>query len=157
MQWFLLYAIWKRRSYSADLMVFGFDPQLCRTWRYVKSSKGYEKKNLEETKFVDFSKEFHSIHRWSKLSNIWYLTRNCCTQEKLCKNTKAIVCSPYGDNDLFDIVIWILLGNTIVPYLFMLCLEYVPRISIDLVKEEGFTLKKSKCRRYPAKPIREIG
>ena len=47
-----------------------------------------------------------------------------------------------GDTDFFDIVAGVLQGYTIVPYLFIIFLDYLLRTSIDLMKEKGFTLKK---------------
>ena len=38
----------------------------------------------------------------------------------LCKNTKAIVRSPDGDSNLFDIATGILRGDKLSPYLFIL-------------------------------------
>ena len=38
-------------------------------------------------------------------------------------------------------------------YLFIICLDYVLRTSIDKIKENGFKLKKKRSRRYPAKAI----
>ena len=48
-----------------------------------------------------------------------------------------------GNTDFFDIVADVLPGSTLVPYLFIICLDYVLQSSIDLMKESGFTLKKS--------------
>ena len=39
------------------------------------------------------------------------------------------------------------------PYLFIICLDYVLRICIDKIKENGFKLTKERSRRYPAKTI----
>ena len=38
-------------------------------------------------------------------------------------------------------------------YLFIICLDYVLRTSIDKIRENGFGLKKKRSRRYPAKTI----
>ena len=57
-----------------------------------------------------------------------------------------MVVSPDGDTDFFDIVVEVLQGNTLAPYLFVLCLDYVLQTSIDLIKENGFTLKKARSR-----------
>ena len=62
----------------------------------------------------------------------------------LYRNTKVNVCSPDGDTDFFDIVVEVLQGDTQAPNLFIICLDYVLRTSIDLIKEKGFTLKKGK-------------
>ena len=44
-------------------------------------------------------------------------------------------------------------GDTFTPYLFIICLDYVLRTSIDLVKENSFKLVKERSRRYPALTI----
>ena len=60
----------------------------------------------------------------------------------LYRNTKVKVCSPDGDTDFFDIVAGVLQGDTLVLYVFIICLDYVLQMFIDLIKENGFTLKK---------------
>ena len=47
----------------------------------------------------------------------------------LYKSTKVKVCWPGGDTDFFDIVAGVLLGDTLAPYLFIICLDYVLRLS----------------------------
>ena len=71
----------------------------------------------------------------------------------LYRNTKVKVRSPDGDTEYFDIVAGLLQGDTLAPYLFIICLDYVLRTSIDKIKENGFELTKKKSRRYPAKTI----
>ena len=71
----------------------------------------------------------------------------------LYRNTKVKVCSPNGETDYFDIVAGVMQGNTLVPYHFIICLEYVLRTSIDKIKENGFELTKKRSRRYSAKTI----
>ena len=71
----------------------------------------------------------------------------------LYRNTKVKVHSPDGDTDYFDIVAGLLQGNTLAPYLFIICLDYVLRTSIDKIKENSFKLTKERSRRYTAKTI----
>ena len=71
----------------------------------------------------------------------------------LYRNTKVKVRSPDGDTEYFDIVAGVLQGNTLAPYLFIICLDYVLRTSIDKIKENGFELTKKRSRRYPATTI----
>ena len=71
----------------------------------------------------------------------------------LYKNMKVKVRSPDRDTDYFDIVTGALQGDTFAPYLFIICLDYLLRTSIDLMKENGFKLAKERSRRYPAKTI----
>ena len=71
----------------------------------------------------------------------------------LYSNTKVKVCSPDGDTEYFNIVAGVLQGDTLAPYLFIICLDYVLNTSIDKIRENGFELKKKGSRRYPAKTI----
>ena len=66
----------------------------------------------------------------------------------LYRNTKVKVRSPDGDTEYFDIVAEVLQGDTLAPYLFINCLNYVLRTSIDKIE-----LTKKRSRRYPAKTI----
>ncbi len=66
---------------------------------------------------------------------------------------KVKVRSPDEDADYLDIVAGVLQGDTLAPYLFIICLDYVLRTSIDLMKENGFKLAKERSRRYPAQTI----
>ena len=69
------------------------------------------------------------------------------------KNRKVKVRSPDGDTEYFDIVAGVLQGDTLASYLFIICLDYVLRTSIDKIRENGFELTKKRSIRYPAKTI----
>ena len=71
----------------------------------------------------------------------------------LSRNTKVKVRSPDGDTEYFDIVAGVLQGDTLAPYLFIICLDYLLRTSIDKIRENGFELTKKRSRRYPSKTI----
>ena len=60
-----------------------------------------------------------------------------------------------GDTNFFDIVAKVLQGDTLAPYLFIICLDYVIRTSIDQIKRNGFTLNKARSKWYPAEIITE--
>ena len=64
----------------------------------------------------------------------------------LYKSTKVKNCSLDGDIDFFDIVAGVLPGDTLTPYLFIIYLDNVLLTLIDLMKENGFTLKKVRSR-----------
>ena len=59
----------------------------------------------------------------------------------------------YDSTDYFDIVAGVLQGDTLAPYLFLICLDYVLRTSIHKIKENIFKLTKERSRSYPAKTI----
>ena len=71
----------------------------------------------------------------------------------LYRNTKVKVHSPDGDTEYFDIVAGVLQGDTLSPFLFIICLDYVLRTSIDKIRENGFELTKKRSRRHPTKTI----
>ena len=64
----------------------------------------------------------------------------------LYKNTEVKFHSPDRDTDFFDIVAGVLQGDMLAPYMFIICLDYALQISIDLKKENGFTLVKARSR-----------
>ena len=119
--------------------------------------EGVRAKNLEATiLLVNFAKAFDSIHK-GKMKQIllaYGLPKETVSViMMLYRNTKVKVRSPDGDTDYFDIVAGVLQGDTLAPYLFIICLDCVLRTSIDKMKENGFKLTKERSRRYPAQKI----
>ena len=53
----------------------------------------------------------------------------------------------------FDIVVGMQQGDTLAPYLFIICLDYKLRTSIDIIKDNGFKLAMERNRRYPTQTI----
>ena len=66
---------------------------------------------------------------------------------------KAMVHSPDSDTDFFDIVTRVLQGEILAPYLFIIWQVNVQWMSIDLIKENGFTLKMTRNRQYPTETM----
>ena len=119
--------------------------------------EGVRAKNLQAIiLFVDFTKAFDSIHR-GKMEEILLAygipKETVAAITILYRNTKVKVSSPEGDTEYFDIVAGVLQGDTLAPYLFIICLDYVLRTLIDKIRENGFELKKKSSRRYPTKTI----
>ena len=52
----------------------------------------------------------------------------------------ASVRTPDGDTDFFNVLVGVLQGDTLAPYLFIIVLDYVLRTSLDENTELGFTL-----------------
>ena len=71
----------------------------------------------------------------------------------LYRNTKMKVRSLDGDTEYFDIIAGVLQGDMLAPYLFIICLDYVLRTSMDKIRKNGFELTKKRSRNYPAKTI----
>ena len=117
----------------------------------------YVQENLQATiLFVDFTQAFDPTHR-GKMEQIllaYGLPKETVAAIMiLYRNTKVKVHSPEVDTDYFDIIAGVLQGDTIAPYFFIICLDYVLRASIDKIKEIGFKLTRETSRRYPTKTI----
>ena len=54
----------------------------------------------------------------------------------------------------FVIVVGVQQGDILVPYLFIICQDFVLRMSIELMKENGSKLAKEKSWRYPVQLLR---
>ena len=90
---------------------------------------GVRAKNLEATiLFVDFSEPFDSIYR-GKMEQILLAydphKETVAAIMMRYKNTKVKVCLLDGGTDYFDIVTGVLQDDTLVPYLFIIFLDYV--------------------------------
>ena len=134
------------------------DPRPHKYWPSVESLKAYgqKKTTIGPLLFVDFTKVLDSIHR-GKMKQI-FLAYGIPKETKaaitiLYRNTKVKVRSPDWHTEHFDIVAGVVQGDTLAPYYFIICLDYVLRTSIDKIKENGFELSKKRSRRYPAKTI----
>ena len=137
-------------------MAFGeIDPRRHKFWLSVKFLKLYVQKTLEATiLFVDFTKAFDFIHR-GKMEQIllaYDLPKETVVAIMiLYRNTKVKVRSPDGDTNYFDMVAGGLQGDTQAAYLFIICLNYLLRTSIDKIKENGCKLTKERSRKYSSK------
>ena len=105
---------------------------------------------LSNAKFIRINSSF--IHR-GKMEQIllaYGLRKETATAiMMLYKNTKVKVHSTDGDTDYFNIIAGVVEGDTLAPYLFIICLDYVLRTSIDKIKDNSFKLIKERSRRYP--------
>ena len=118
---------------------------------------GVGAKNQEATiLFVDFTKALDYIHR-EKMEGILLAygqpKETIAAIMMLYRNTKVKVHSPNGDTDYLDIVAGVLQGDTLAPYLFIICLDNGLRTSFDKMKENSFKLTKERSRMFPAKTI----
>ena len=71
----------------------------------------------------------------------------------LYRNTKSFVRFPDGETEFLDILAEVLQGDTLTPFLFIICLDYVLTISVDKCNEYGRTLELERSRRLPTKKI----
>ena len=106
--------------------------------------------------FVDFMKAFDSINRevlFEILALYGIPERIIKAIKALYTNTKSRGITPDGETDFFDIVAGVLQGDTLAPFLFILVLDYVLRISMDENNTKGLLLKPRRSTRHPAEFI----
>ena len=98
--------------------------------------------------FVIFFTAFDFIHT-GEMEHILLpcsLLKETIRAIKFYKCKKEMVRSTHGDTNFFNIVAGVKQRNTLEPNLLNFCLDYELRTSVDLIKEIGFTSKKT--RRY---------
>ena len=64
--------------------------------------------------------------------------------------TSSTVLSADGETPSFPILAGILQGDTLAPFLFIIVVDYVLRISVDSISEKGYMLHPRRSSRYPA-------
>ena len=114
----------------------GFRRNRYTTWQILTIHwilEGVRAKNLDAAiLFVNLAKAFDFIHR-GKTEQILLayslLKETIVAIMMLYRNNKVKVCSTDGDTDYFDIVVGVLQGDTLAPYLFIICQAYMLRAS----------------------------
>ena len=93
----------------------------------------------------------NTIISWHKIT-VSYILRLVCLLVVLLQQCRSIPCL-----HLVNVLsLWCFCrekGATLAPYLFIICLDYVLRTSIDKIRENGFELTQRRSKRYPAKTI----
>ena len=123
----------------------GTNPQLLKILIVRRIIIGVYAKNLKVILLsIDFSIAFDSIHR-EKMEQIilaYSLPKETVTiTMMLYKIMKAMVHSYDGNAGFFNIVMGVLQENTQMPYMFVICLNYVIQMLINLIKKL-FLIKK---------------
>ena len=128
----------------------GIDPIL--KWETIKKCCKYKAGDRYYLLCMDFDSTYRGKMKQILLSDS-LPKETIAAIMMLYKNMKVKVCSPDGDTDYFDIVAGVLQGDTLAPYLFIICLDYMLRTSIDIMKDNSFKLANERSRRHPAQTI----
>ena len=110
--------------------------------------------------FVDFRKAFDSISREKmfEILHLYGIPPKIIEAIKIMYcNTTATVISPDGETKPFEINAGVLQGDTLAPFLFIVVLDYILRISVDQQQEKGMLLMPRRCTRLPAKYLTDLG
>ena len=103
--------------------------------------------------FIDFKKAFDSVDR-DKMFDILSLygipQKIIDAIRLLYSNTQSCVQTPDGETTSFSILAGILQGDTLAPFLFVLVVDYIMRVSVDKISRCGFLLQHRLGPRKPA-------
>ena len=109
--------------------------------------------------FVDFKKAFDLINREAmfEILPLYGIPDEVVKAiRSLYTNTKATVITPDGETDFFNIEAGVLQGDTLAPFLFIIVLDYILRLSFDQRSEKGLQLHPRRSRRHPAQYITDL-
>ena len=106
--------------------------------------------------FVDFSKAFDSVDR-DKMFEILKLygipDKIISAIKVLYTDTSSTILTPDGETSSFTIKAGILQGDTLAPFIFIIVVDYVLRMSVDTISIKGFEIKSRRSSRHPAEHL----
>ena len=142
----------------------GFRPGRSTTSQILALRRIIEEVNSRNRKtiivYVDFKKAFDSIDRRKMLEilkayDVPINLRNAIA--KFYENTKAKVISPDGETEFFFVRKGVLQGDTLAPYLFVIVIDYLLRMSFKDKKDYlGLEIQQKKSRRHKAIRITDL-
>ena len=106
--------------------------QILTVRRIIESANS--KNRIATILFIDFSKALDSIHRVNmvEILNAYGILYDIISAITLAyKNTKSIVRTNDGDTEFINISGGVLQGDTLAPFVFIICFEYVLKKSLD--------------------------
>ena len=96
--------------------------------------------------------KLYYVHFWTNTLKKKYILLACSISKDTVtaimmpyKDTKAMVHSSADDTNFFDIVAGVLQGDTLAEFQFIICLDNVLGMSIDLMKDNAFTLERQEA------------
>ena len=118
------------------------------------------KHNKELTlRFVDFCKAFDSISRQAifDILLLYGIPEPIVEAIKsLYTNTEATVITPDGETEFFEITAGVLQGDILAPFIFIIVLDYILRLSLDNLNDRGLQIQARRSRRHPAEHLIDL-
>ena len=120
---------------------------------------------IEETKFcnldavfifVDFSKAFDSVDRnlMLEILALYGIPEQLIKAiQVLYTNTTATIYTPDGGTEPIDIKAGILQVDKLAPFLFIIVVDYIWRMSVDQITDKGLEIQPRKSSRHPARHL----
>ncbi|KAI8503591.1 hypothetical protein Bbelb_185620 [Branchiostoma belcheri] len=76
--------------------------------------------------------------------------------KSLYTNTTATVVTSDGETSPFEVTAGVLQGDTLAPFLFIVVLDYILRLSLDSMQEKGLEIQPRRSRRHPAVNLTDL-
>ena len=128
--------------------------QILSLWKIIEESKA-RNKDLTFV-FVDFSKAFDSVDREKmfKVLELYGIPPKIITAIKLLyTDTSSTIITSDEEKSPIPILAGILQGDTVAPFLLIIVVDYILRVSIDRISSCGYELQPRKSSRFPAENI----
>ncbi|KAI8498644.1 hypothetical protein Bbelb_238460 [Branchiostoma belcheri] len=109
--------------------------------------------------FVDFRRAFDSIDRNTmfEILHLYGIPPPIIEAIKsLYTNTTATVVTSDGETSPFEVTAGVLQGDTLAPFLFIVVLDYILRLSLDSMQEKGLEIQPRRSRRHPAVNLTDL-
>ena len=109
--------------------------------------------------FVDFRKAFDSVSRQAifVILPLYGIPEPIVEAIKsLYINAEATVITPYGETEFFEITAGVLQGDTLAPFIFIIVLDYILRLSLDNLNDRGLQIQPRRSRRHPAQHLTDL-
>ena len=71
-------------------------------------------------------------------------------------NTEATVITPDGETKFFEITAGVLQGDTLAPFIFIIVLDYIFRLSLGNLKDRGLQIQPRRSGRHPAQQLTDL-
>ena len=109
--------------------------------------------------FVDFRKAFDLISRQAifNILPLYGIPKPIVEAIKsLYINTEATVITPDGETEFFEITAGVLQGDTLAPFIFIIVLDYILRLSLSNLNDRGLQIQPRRSQRYRAQHLTDL-